>query len=892
MTHKNKSIYFDIAHWIIISALMIASFMPHRALAQSEEDAWAEPINLSHSGTATNPSLMIDSTANVHAVWQDEFANFVYARVDDGQWSAPQQTSLHLLFGRTAPSDESVFTSTNPLFIAGPGQFIFAVWVTQQGALYASRVPNRTFNDVETWYGAQRLSSSVTSFTAAVDLDGVLHVAYIRSGDISSNSTGIYAISYGRNGRGWSEPALLYASPYFRSLESAQTNIGLATGGTADAPLVYVAWDNRARKEVFFVKSMDAGASWEPATQIAGPVPDSGLDGPFDIRIGAQGDNILLVWQSGQPEGICTQYFQSSSDAGFTWSEAHVMLDDLPGCALANEFITVSADNPAGVLLLLTNIQGQNFLSAWNGLQWSLPQAQPILSSFEDPEIYTQVAYDCHRATLFGEQLYIVGCDLGGGGDIWVTSRHMGSTTSWFSPPIWSQPELVTSDSLEVEAIEMVSTGDNLIHAFFSQHDDSFIYYTRWDGTAWSRLAPVLKLANGEASRPAIAAGPGDELFLIARSSTGSLYFSRANSSEAVLPSGWSTPVHLPIRHDGKISPADVAWDAGGTIYITYSVPVNDGRGIYLIQSKDRGETWSEPLQVFDGAAVGFEVVGAPSLQVSTNGQIYTIWKQESLPLDGVLQPISLYFARSDDEGNSFSKAESVVDAPVSWRMSVIDGKGNLHQFWQRLDIMKTLWDQASFDGGRSWQSPELFPVAGGIAAVTTDHVGSLHLVDVGHGSINYWLWDGSRWQAEPPARWSLASQDNGTVETVAASANLNGKMAVIFVVPISTGDATERHIFYMTRTITQPPIDLTTQESPTPSALSPAVSPANTSSEGLLTAETSVDIRLANPQSPSGNIDTKNPTSLLEGVLFPLSLLLIGGLVFVFFRAIRSRAG
>jgi hypothetical protein len=66
--------------------------------------------------------------------------------------------------------------------------------------------------------------------------------------------------------------------------------------------------------------------------QVAGPVPDSGVDGPFNIRVGAKENNIVLVWQSGQPEGTCTQYFQSSSDAGSTWSEAHLMFDN-PGCA-------------------------------------------------------------------------------------------------------------------------------------------------------------------------------------------------------------------------------------------------------------------------------------------------------------------------------------------------------------------------------------------------------------------------------------------------------------------------------------------------------------------------------------------------------------------------------
>ena len=202
-----------------------------------------------------------------------------------------------------------------------------------------------------------------------------------------------------------------------------------------------------------------------------------------------------------------------------------------------------------------------------------------------------------------------------------------------------------------MEAVELVATGDDLIHAFFSQHQDPAIYYTYWDGELWSRITPVLELPEGEAAWPAIAAGPGNELFLIARNNRGTLYFSRATSGNAATASSWSTPTRLGIGHDGEIGSVDVAWDAAGTVYVAYSVPVNDERGIYLVQSKDQGTTWSEPLQVFDGAAAGFDLVGAPSLLTSENGFLHIIWKQQSIQGDGVPQPISLYYARSEDGG-------------------------------------------------------------------------------------------------------------------------------------------------------------------------------------------------------------------------------------------------
>lgn len=896
----------DYARWLLrlvglwfAGALVITSATPQLASAQSTDDSWAVPLNLSHSGAAKDPAILIDSDSAMHVVWQDAFAHFVYTRFDGDQWSAPQPTDLHLRFrlpgseAATGRSEAPLYTGPNPLFIAGPGRYIFAFWITPRGSLYASRVLNRNFKNGAAWGEAQFLSSSATSFTAAVDARGSLHLAFFRTVDSSENPAGIYYTRSGNNGQDWTAPALLYESPYFRGLGGAEANLSLATAGTADAPLVYIAWDNRPRRQVLLVKSADGGASWEQPAPVAGPAPDSGLADPFNIRVGATENSAVLVWQSGKPGETCTQFFQSSGDAGATWSEPQLMMEDLPGCAQANEFVAGLAASPGGLLYLLTNIQSQIFLSAWNGSQWNEPQAQPILSGFEEPEIYSQVAFDCHRATLSGERLYIVGCDQGGGGDIWVTSRDVKSTTFQFSPPVWSQPAPIIGAGLEVEAVELVATGNDLIHAFFNQRQDPAIYYTRWDGARWSRITSVLQLPEGEAGWPAIAAGPGNELLLIARSSKGSLYFSRANSSDAVTASGWSTPTRLPIAHDGKVGPADVAWDAAGTVHIAYSVPVNDERGVYLVQSKDQGTTWSGPLQVFDGAAAGFDFVGSPSLLALGNGLMHVIWKQQSVQVDGVSQPVSLYYARSEDAGHTFSEAEPVVGAPVAWREIVADGQGNLHQLWQQPDMMTTLWDTVSFEGGRSWQAAQRLPAEGGAAAAIVDPVGRLHLVSVGLGSLGHWLWDGSRWQAEAPLRWSLASQSDGPVELVAAAVNMDGKMMVVLGEPTGAGDVAETLLLFAIRTLELPPRQTAIQETPTPSPPSPTreATPTTPPPKRSPTPSATGDSGSARLQSPTDRIIASDPMIQFAMALLPVALLLLTVLGLVALRAVRVKS-
>ena len=191
--------------------------------------------------------------------------------------------------------------------------------------------------------------------------------------------------------------------------------------------------------------------------------------------------------------------------------------------------------------------------------------------------------------------------------------------------------------------MQLVATGDDLIHSFFSPREERAIYYSYWNGELWSRLTPVLELPEGEAGSPAVAAGPDNELFLFALNNRGALYFSRAASGNAAIQSSWSTPARLEIGHDGEIGAVDVAEDAAGSLYVAYSVPLNESRGIYLVQSKDNGISWSEPLQVFNGVTAGFDVVGAPSLVTADNGLVHIIWKEQSIQGDGVSQSLAIY---------------------------------------------------------------------------------------------------------------------------------------------------------------------------------------------------------------------------------------------------------
>jgi hypothetical protein len=339
--------------------------------------------------------------------------------------------------------------------------------------------------------------------------------------------------------------------------------------------------------------------------------------------------------------------------------------------------------------------------------------------------------------------------------------------------------------------------------------------------------------------------------------------------------------------HDGEIGSVNIALDAAGTINVVYSVPVNENRGIYLIQSEDGGTSWSKPLQVFDGALAGFDIVGTPSVFISPNGLFHILWKEQLIEGDGVPQSLSLYYTRSEDGGRTFGDAELIIEEPVSWREMMTDGAGNLHLLWQPQGTPTTVWDQISVDGGRSWQVPQGLPDEGATAAMVVDPVGRVHLLDAGSSSLGHWLWDGNRWQSEEPLQLSSTLPPEVSVESMAATVNKQGKMIVVLTAPSATGDAAEMMLLYSTRTLELPQEQTAVQEVVTPTLLPPTPAPATATSEGLPTQTTAVGTELADSQAPTDR-SQNNPISPFAIALIPVALLLLTALGIVIRRAAR----
>jgi hypothetical protein len=275
-------------------------------------------------------------------------------------------------------------------------------------------------------------------------------------------------------------------------------------------------------------------------------------------------------------------------------------------------------------------------------------------------------------------------------------------------------------------------------------------------------------------------------------------------------------------------------------------------------------------------------------LLISATGSLHVVWKVDSIRGDGAPQPLGIYYARSEDGGQTFSAAEALVQGAVTWREIVADGKGNLHLLWQQ-DSPATVWDQISSDGGRTWQYPQGLPDAGSLAAAATDPAGNVHLVSVGPGALRDWLWNGERWKSEAPSAWSLSTQEESSVALLAAAANRQGKMLVLLAETKAGGEAADRTVLYSTRAFEAQPDQAALQEAPPQKALSPTLSPA-TSASGQSSAPTSVPNSVPTSASGQAGLDQSGlGISPLTIALLPVGLLLLGVLGFMIRQAART---
>jgi hypothetical protein len=759
-------------------------FLPSSdASGQSIDEGWSPPINLSQSGGASSPIMVVDEAGTAHVFWLDEYAGYFYRSGDGETWGSRTRV-------------DPPFDPYSPSLVLGSNNRVHTFWIDEDNDLYWSRASVDELSNSSAWETPLLLASFVVDFSVEVDAQNGIHVSYIYNEDEDGLAAGAGYLSSSNNGSSWSEPASLFQSPYIRGLASANANIDMASTELGEGLWVYAGWDNPVRKQISLARSLNGGSTWEDPLMIDGPEFGSSSVIPYNLRIAASDEKALLVWLKGQPGARCTIHYKWSEDGGNSWSDRLRMLEEALGCPSDLDFIPVGSD----FFLLQVTFPDLVYLLAWDGSQWSEPQLQRSIIEFEDPETYNLLDFSCRQYGTGGpeDKLYLVGCDLTGANDIWLTSRGIGDTTVWYPlPGIWSKPIRLAAVTEEIMDPLIIAGPESLLHAFWASTGEgpaaakgvSSIYYARLFEGAWSRPAVVLNSLEGSARFPDVALDQSGRLFTIwSGGDSGVVQMSWAGANQAYRPSDWTLPRQLPAPVAAGSSP-DMHAFGTDRLFVVYAVPLNEDRGVYFVSSEDAGNTWSEPNQVVNAVNFGWDMVNQPKLTVSLDGTIHVLFTRFSLP--GGRGPLSLHYTRSVDGGITWVEPSTVAEQFIYWSRIVTGNDNLIHRIWQGIDSASNrpvVYHQYSRDNGSSWSSTDVISPLQllGPVDLVVDSVGRLHLVmsvthSTGEVGLEHWIWSGDRWSVDQGMK--LDDGEVISIDALSASISPSDRLAVLYSV-------------------------------------------------------------------------------------------------------------
>jgi hypothetical protein len=852
---------------------------------------WAVPTNLSRSGATSDPRIIVDSNGLFHVIWKDDVDGFIYAQGNGVEWSQP--VPLELPFGTRIYYPDLSETEETPYFIptlaADLDGNIHAFWIDDENGLYYSSVDSAEFATFSSWRTRQNLGASALNLDVALDSSGVLHLAYLRPLETEDAPPGIYYRQSADNGGEWSAAASLYQSRYFHAITADETNINLVTTTSGETTRVIIAWDNRSLGQVFAARSPDGGLTWEQPMRIDGRELEDTTEAvnPGQIALGALEDEVVMVWQAGHDGEICAHYYISSSDGGQTW-EPRQRIEKPRGCHRTNQFLATE-DGYIVLLALVEEVVGiRGHLLAWDGQRWSDPQEQSVLTSFQNPETYQQIDFQCHQSNFISPvSLFVVGCDGNTGKDIWLTQRAIRNVDNWFAPPpLWQPPSLVGFQPGSISSLNLLSDADGLLHAIWTRENVAEIFYSIQNNIFWSEPVPVQRALEGNSGQASAALDNNGHL-LVAWSgiSSGQIYFSSAETGRALAPADWS-PTQVVSEPGLAAQSPKIIVAPSGVIYIIYSVPLNEERGLYLVRSDNGGESWTPTIQVFDGVAAGWAIVGRPQLTQTADGTLHILLTHFQNPDEK--HPLAIFYSRSEDLGESWSAPILMAEQPVTRGEVFGFGSQTLQRLWfDEGNSGFDVWSDLSIDGGRSWDSPSSATGFGQIdnpIVVTADPAGRLHVLGVNGNNLQHWMWENNRWNIEPEA--SLTTDAPGAIYNLGATIATNGNLAVVFAV-----DGDEGGLYYTGRPLELPAVLPTPVPEPVQTA-EPTTPPATPTEEPPSPTPTATRPATPTPGTIPASPPDAQDNSILNIALSFLPALILVGVAFYFgLRSMRGSA-
>ncbi|MCW5880416.1 MAG: exo-alpha-sialidase [Anaerolineae bacterium] len=281
-------------------------------------------------------------------------------------------------------------------------------------------------------------------------------------------------------------------------------------------------------------------------------------------------------------------------------------------------------------------------------------------------------------------------------------------------PFTWSPPENVTRTPQMSGRPALVSDRYGYVHLFWGEDYDgpvtregaqrrsNTIYYRRWDGTQWSDAVDLFDGSSNDS--PVVAVDETSRLYLLYTAGDG-LHFSSAPSQLAGSAAAW-TKARL-LEPGNILARPTIIARGKGELRIAYTLMLRDGvkdGNVYYRDSRDGGESWSEPVQITNLDATSYTVAPFPILAQDNRGRLHLAWHYADPP---DFTGTAVYYSRSMDDGKTWTTPLKMAEVGEKVRNSQLPqlvalGNEVIHYMWVCGEVAGRC-EQVSVDGGATW---------------------------------------------------------------------------------------------------------------------------------------------------------------------------------------------
>ncbi len=810
--------------------------------AQDKPSEWSAPQNISKSGSASNPMLIADPNGRPFVLWEDAISGFFFSFLTNDTWSEPEPIQMPFL-GSGSP--------TIYQYLSGGNNLTYLFWVNNQQKLYYSQLRFGSLDESLSWEKVLTVGVGVYNFRAHIDEDGNIHLIYLVTEDTSELSAGIYYRRITAAGA-IQPPVEMDLSPYYRKTGQAglenqvgnQASFTAWSTGAGSENTLFLAWSNPSTRRLYLRRSTNAGDEWGKIEEIVIPDESTANQFPQMPYFAKAGNSILLLWQDKQAEDLCKQYYQVSDDLGETWGIRKELLPDIFGCPEVNQ-VYPAGDHKS---LLASILNNQLYLTLLEDLEPGQPQIQGELSSFSDPVTFNFVQLKSQQLMLVGERLYFWGTGEGDFPDIWISYRPFDTLfEQGDQKETWTNAKVIVQQRNLFRDIFLLGTAPNITHAFWAETErkndpGTAIFYASWTALENIRPESILSSVEGKTDQPSAAVAVDGRVYVVwSGGKSGELNISYSDIAQASTEIDWSAPE---VIFSGPSAAADPVLKIGqdGTLYVAYLVPLNEERGVYVINSLDRGESWSAPTRVFDAAAQKCDMVEHLSFTITNQDAQHLSWMCSTVP--GGTGTFAFKYANSFDFGQTWAETHESEEMRVLWGEVAGQNREDLHLIWlEETEGGFQLWDQVSVDDGRTWPAAkviETFEDEIGPSSIAIDPGGQLFLTVIAQDAakilLHSLIWNGETWTSLDD--FTLATGWINLVDSLSTIVLPQGELVVVYSLenPTASSDLLYNSLLTLSHPVTvKPALSLLT-----PSSTHPTAEAASTPVPGISTSEPS----------------------------------------------------